>query len=327
MRAAMNSQNGARRRALAAPALGAALALILASGPAPARPCAGGDGREGALPLLQIQGQLPGRGGAEAAESAPLAAEIAHLMALLRLDEELPILREEGLDYADSIARSLFPERSEGAWQRIASGIYAPDRMKAMLLPPLSAELVRGGADRLTEITAFFSSPLGRRITSLELSARAALLDDEIEKANADRVKALRARGDPRIALLRRFIEANDLIGNNLRSTMESDFAFYVGLREGGGYESPPSDAEILDQIRTTKDEVRRNVEDWLYEFLWLAYSPLSDEDLKRYIVFSETEAGQTFNRALFAGFDEMFNRISHALGKAAAKIMKSKDL
>ncbi len=295
-------------------------ALALAAGPLAARPCEGGLPALPAIRVQQSQGASRGQGDA-------IAADVQRLAQVLRLDDELPIIREEGLDYADSIAASLFPDRKDGIWPGIAASLYEPARLKSLIMPQFAARLQSGGAQRMAEILAFFESPLGRRVTTLELSARQALLDDEIDKANAERVRALREQGDPRIALLQRFIDVNDLIERNLRGTLESDFAFYVGLRDGGGYKTPPSDQQILDQVRATREETRKNVEDWLFQFLWLAYSPLSDEEMNLYIDFSRSEAGQLFNEALFAGFDTMFDRTSHALGKAAAGIINSKDL
>jgi hypothetical protein len=58
-----------------------------------------------------------------------------------------------------------------------------------------------------------------------------------------------------------------------------------------------------------------------------MAYQPLNDADLEAYIEVSETRAGRVLNRALFAGFDDMYVSISRALGVAAARFMTGQDI
>jgi hypothetical protein len=58
-----------------------------------------------------------------------------------------------------------------------------------------------------------------------------------------------------------------------------------------------------------------------------LAYGPLSSEVLGDYIDLSQTEAGKAMNRALFEGFDIMYEDISYALGLAVARQMQGQDL
>ncbi len=58
-----------------------------------------------------------------------------------------------------------------------------------------------------------------------------------------------------------------------------------------------------------------------------LAYRPLSEPELEAYIVFSETDAGQALNGALFDGFDAMYLFISHALGVQVAQAGTYSDL
>ncbi|MEY4698536.1 MAG: hypothetical protein RIT14_2964, partial [Pseudomonadota bacterium] len=50
-------------------------------------------------------------------------------------------------------------------------------------------------------------------------------------------------------------------------------------------------------------------------------------EELQAYITFSETEAGQALNVALFVAFDAVFTPISKALGLAVAKQMQGQDI
>jgi hypothetical protein len=53
----------------------------------------------------------------------------------------------------------------------------------------------------------------------------------------------------------------------------------------------------------------------------------LSDGDLEAYIAFSETDAGQALNAALFEAFDVVFTEASRALGEAVARHLTAEEI
>ena len=126
----------------------------------------------------------------------------------------------------------------------------------------------------------------------LELSARRALLDPDVEAASQDRVTRMGDAGDPRIALIGRFVEANDLVESNVMGALNASYAFYTGLNEGGALGDEMAEDEILSDVWAQEPDVRTETGDWVYSFLVLAYQPLSDADLEAYIGFSRTAAG-----------------------------------
>ncbi len=73
--------------------------------------------------------------------------------------------------------------------------------------------------------------------------------------------------------------------------------------------------------------DIRDETEIWILSYLAMAYAPLSDEEIGEYIDFSETEAGRDLNRALFAGYDTVFEDVSRQLGRAAGAILAGQDL
>ena len=58
-----------------------------------------------------------------------------------------------------------------------------------------------------------------------------------------------------------------------------------------------------------------------------MAYTPLKQDQLEDYVALSATEEGRLMNRALFEGFNTMYDSISYALGLAAAREMQGEDL
>jgi len=242
----------------------------------------------------------------------------------IRLDDILDVTAREGREYAASLEDELFPGRGGARWQQDIARIYAPDKLRRGFLQRLEAEMK--GTDTAPLIT-FFTSPLGARIIGLEISARKALLDDSVEAAAREALAEMRARDDPRLALIDAFIEAGDLVEYNVAGALNANFAFYRGLRDGGAFPDPMSDEEMLADVWLQEDAIRKDTREWLQSYLALAYRPLSDDDLAAYVDFSRTAAARRFNAALFSAFDEMFNTISYMLGRAAAERMKGADL
>jgi hypothetical protein len=58
-----------------------------------------------------------------------------------------------------------------------------------------------------------------------------------------------------------------------------------------------------------------------------MAYQPLSDADLDTLIAFSQTEAGQGVNRALFDAYSALYEDISRNLGLQVAQMMMVSEL
>jgi len=137
----------------------------------------------------------------------------------------------------------------------------------------------------------------------------------------------MRVDNDPRIGQLAEFIAANDLLESNVVGALNANFAFYLGLSDGGAFPNPLSQDQMLSEVWSQEGVIREDIEEWLFSFLSLAYQPLSDADLQAYIDISNTPEGQAMNQALFVAFDGIFDEISRELGLAVAQVMAGQDL
>ncbi len=176
-------------------------------------------------------------------------------------------------------------------------------------------------------ILAFFTSEPGSTFIDLEVSARQAMLDPEVEQMAKEAAAVAMADESPLYAQIERFVAANDLVETNVVAAMNSTYAFYLGLMDGGAFPAEMTESDILGDVWAQEPMIRANTEEWVYSFLLMAYGPLSPEDMEAYIAFSETDAGRAANRAIFAAFDGMFEEISLALGRAAARYMATEEL
>ena len=254
--------------------------------------------------------------------SAIADARMSVLVDVLRLPEAAQILSDEGFGYADDLNKEMLDGQGGAGWQVQVTAIYDPNRMVELVRAELEAEL--DGA-LLEDVISFYDSDLGGSISGLENSARVAIQNRDVEEAARARYVELFDSNDARFDQINRYILAGDMLNRNVTSALNSNMQFLRGLADGKAVDL--SEDEILDDVSRDLEATREDTTSWLFGFLLLAYSPLDDEQLETYIAFTQTEAGQALNRALFNGFGAAYEDISYALGRAVALNMTAQEL
>ncbi|MEY4983936.1 MAG: hypothetical protein RIR62_2202, partial [Pseudomonadota bacterium] len=286
----------------------------------------------GAVALLALLLALPFAARAETAPPAPAdalataPAGTRALLEVLRMDEVLGVMRAEGEEYGRTIEADMFPGQGGAGWAVKVQTIYDVPHMIDRFGGAFGTAVGQNPA-AMAKALDFFSSDLGQRILTLEIEARRALLDDAVEDAAKLAWADLAADEGPRAALLRDFAETNDLIESNVQGALNSNLAFFRGMAEGGALGPEVVEDEMLANVWSQEEEVRRQTEDWLFPYLALAYEPLSDADLEAYTAFSASPEGQVLNAALFAAYAVLFEEISFALGGAVAIQLQGQDI
>ncbi len=277
-----------------------------------------------ALPLDRAQAQSTQ--GDMSATSAVPAERISALVELMHIDKMLDVMRQEGLDYGKSLDDDMLGGSAGADWQAKLEGVYDVEALRAKI----EAAMLRNyseDASTIGDAETFFGSSQGQKILSLEIEARRAMLDDATKDAAELASQQMIADKDPRMDLLNRFAEVNDLLEMNVAGAMTSNLAFYQGLASEGAFGEELTEDQMLSDVWNQEPQVRSDSEKWLFTFMTLAYQPLSDADLDAYIAFSETPAGQQLNTVLFSAFDEAFRAVSFELGRAAAQQMQGNDI
>ncbi|WP_413871841.1 hypothetical protein [Albidovulum sp.] len=252
--------------------------------------------------------------------------DAARLEDALRLREVFSVMSEEGSDYGAQIEADMFPGAGGPSWVKAVNGIYSVDRILPIFDAAFETELAEAKAD-VPAMIAFFESDLGRKVTTLEISGRRALLDKAVEDASRLKYEELSAAGDAKMALVDAFVDANDLVEANVAGAMNANYAFYRGLGDAGVLPDGLTDDEIIAEIWAQEESIRGETDIWIRSYLAMAYAPLSDAEIRQYAGFSDTPAGKDLNAALFAGFDAVFTEVSHQLGRAAGGVMAGQEL
>lgn len=251
-------------------------------------------------------------------------AKVDALFVALGMPEIIDIMREEGVDYGTSLATEMVPGGISPYWVKAVDAIYDPQMM---------VEEVRGAfgealdGDNVDAMLDFYTSDMGAAIIDLEVSAHRAMLDDAVEEASIDAAAIQMMDETPRFLQVQGFVEANDLIESNVVGSLNSSYAFYTGLIDGGAMPEGVTHDTALQDVWGQEAEIRESTTEWIYSFLLMAYHPLSDAELADYIAFSETAAGQELTSALFVSFDGMFEDISRALGLGVSRFMTTQEL
>ncbi|MFQ6552301.1 DUF2059 domain-containing protein [Aestuariibius insulae] len=246
------------------------------------------------------------------------------LYEMLDLPQVVEIARLEGLDVAEDMGETLFAGGPSTSWDAQVGRIYTLDPMIETVRTNFTENLSDEDAQILLD---FFASEPGQTIVSLELGARRAMLDDEIEEASKNAASEMAAENGEIYQLVDQFISTNDLIDSNVAGALNSSLAFFRGLADGGDPSAMMGEQEMLASVWSQEGEIRADMTEWIYSFLLMAYQPLEEEDLEAYIALSETDAGSALNGAIFAAFEPLFEQTSYALGRAAAQAITSQDI
>jgi len=259
---------------------------------------------------------------------APLPAiatpRIDALLDAIGIERMLELMRQEGLVYGDELATDFLGGTGGRSWDATVRDIYDLDRMRLRLKEGFAESI---DEEVLAPLEDFYTSDLGTEIVALELAAREAFLDKDLEDATKARIAEFESEHPEAFAQVTEFIEVNDLVDQNVVGALNSNYAFYQGLIDGGGFPGDLSESAILADVWGQEPEIRANTTEWLYAFLLTAYLPLEEEAMEQYLELSRSEAGQAFTRALFAGFDEMFIEVSRDLGAATSRFMATEEL
>ena len=179
----------------------------------------------------------------------------------------------------------------------------------------------------LAKILAFFNSDLGQRVVDLEIEARRAFLDTEAEEAARVAADDRFAARDPKVELVKRFIEAGDLVEMNVAGALSGNLAFLTGMSETVLYgEAMPTD-QLMSDVWAQEEQIRDDSTAWLYAYLGLAYAPLTEAELQSYVDFMESPEGKRLNGALFIAFNDVFRQVSYDLGRAAGLAIQGTDI
>ena len=261
---------------------------------------------------------------------APRPAVASDLSDAFLLPELFDIMAEEGR--ASMLADGATPLQGSAlrAFQDDVAAIYTADRMLAAFLTEMEKEL-SSRPDVRADALDFAATDAGKQILQLEIAARQALLEDEIdEMARMTLLEAREAARDSamaaRLDLVRQRIDANDLIELNVSLGLNTSFAYYRGMMAENAVQGLSADM-LLQLVWAQEPAIRADIEDWIESYFLMAYQPLSTDEMEAFVAYVATPLAQDFNRAMFRAFDTVFSEISLQVGHALGRRLSIEEL
>lgn len=183
----------------------------------------------------------------------------------------------------------------------IAGGeAFAPERLRASALQTLQQGLQ---ADKLPALKRWYDSPAGRKITQLEEAASknsAASQKAYVEEG----VSIYEGQKESRKKLLDDLVFAT----NAPNAMVNATFALALAVTEGVGRAKPqqigPSAADVKGMLDAQRPQLLQAFRSMSTASFSKTYSTLSDAELKRYVDFLKTPAGQHFYTLTLAGLN-----------------------
>lgn len=257
-------------------------------------------------------------------------AQADELARALLLPELFGIMAEEGRKSVLADGAVPLQGRAFAQFAGDVERIYQPERMLAEFLRVLEAELADTPEAR-TDALDFAASDAGRKILQLELAAREALLDDDVDVLARMALDEARAGtggddGAQRLQQVRARIDANDLIELNVSLGLNTSFAYYRGMLAENAVNGMSTDM-LLQLVWAQEPEIRADIEDWIESYFLMTYRPLSAEEMQDFVAYVSTPLAQEFNRAMFRAFDTVFSEISFQVGRALGRRLNVEEL
>ncbi|MFC0201619.1 hypothetical protein [Paracoccus rhizosphaerae] len=239
----------------------------------------------------------------------------------------MPILRDEAVAEAVDMEAQGLVAGGGRSWPSTVALVHDTERLEALFRQSMARSAAAADPSALRAGLAFHEGHLGRRLLRLELAARRAMLDGEVETQARDGFARALGRGDRRAQQILRLIDEADLVAPNVAGALNASLAFSRGYEQGGGFDMPLSDSQLLAETWAQRDQIEAEATDWLRAYLLLSYSSLRDDEMEAYVAYASSREGKVVAQVLFDAFDRVLRQTSFDLGLAAALRMQGREL
>lgn len=258
--------------------------------------------------------------------AAEPAFEPAELSDAYQLEALFEIVAQEGREDAADIGAEVTGSDGSSGWERAMARLYDPARLLENFLSELEQEFPRQ-PEAFDAAIAFARSTPGAQMVQLEVDARAAMLDPDIEQMARERLGEAREADAGTLAFVDARIEANDLIEGNVSLGLNSALAYFVGFAQTAPGALQPEAGRIMADVWQQEGAIRAEITDWLRAYFLLAYAPLDDEARAAVLDHAASPEGVAFNTAMFNAFDRLYSGLSRALGAEVGRALAASDL
>lgn len=256
-----------------------------------------------------------------------IEGQVRRLNDLTIMTRTLEIVALEGVTQGRELGSDLLGNPADPAWLQALARVYDAGRIQQIYDASL-AEALAADPGLVDAVAPFLSSPLGGRILELEVEARRTVIDEGAKAAAGRGFARIKAEEGERLALLERLVVAADMVESNVMSGLNGNLAFLKAMAMANPEEAGELDERsLLALVWENEPKIRADVIDFLYPVMALAYAPLSDVELGRYVSFMESPEGRRLTRVLTLTFEAVMQDLADQLGTEAGRAVSGQVL
>jgi hypothetical protein len=231
---------------------------------------------------------------------------------------------QRGVSNIDNLKQQGVPidEKFEKAWAEAVPTAYQADKILAVVDQGLEKLLTKEEKSFLLD---HYASPLGKRITDLEIQASKAELQDEIQ-ANAQKLMADPNNAD-RIALYGEIDKACGATSIAVEMAMNVALAMSIGLASAAEGPKEVDIESIRAELEKQRPALTQQITGDVLEAFAFAYKDLKTEELNSYLDFLKSPTARKFNVGTAKLISETLTTQSHELGRLLGQILARKAI
>ncbi|KPV41179.1 hypothetical protein AN478_04605 [Thiohalorhabdus denitrificans] len=223
----------------------------------------------------------------------------------------LPDQFHQGIDQASQ--SSPLPAEAQAAMRKATDEVFAPE----VIREEVHARIVdRVSKENMQEVMRFLNTELGRKVVSLEEAAASPEASQKALQQVSTLRRQYRENNPERLQLV------DDYIATTRANKFTTDFvvnmqtALTAGMLQALSPEQAPPVDEIRKQIEQNRFQIEGQVGQMLSAQFLYAYRDATNQELRDYLEFLGSPAGEMFGRKLAAILDETMTRRSRTFGQ-----------
>ena len=253
------------------------------------------------------------------------ALQNQELIAKSGLDEQLKEMQKGLASVSDVLRQRGVPvdDKFEKAWAEAVPKAYQTDKILAVVDEGLETLLTK---DDKTVLLDYYTSPLGQRITGLEIEAAKVGMQTEIQ-ANAQKLMSDPGKASDRIALYQEIDKTAGATEIAVEMAMNFSLAMTIGMTST--MEGPKEiDIDMLKgELDRQRPAITQQISSQTLAIFAYAYRDLNAEDLNIYLAFLRSPAARKFNLGAGKLVAEALTSQSHELGRLFGQILGRKGI
>lgn len=245
--------------------------------------------------------------------ASELAESVIRSSALGEVIEQYPAMLTEGISQGLSQTGNLDP-MLKGAITGMVGQAFSSSKIRGQVVADLDDGLSEA---TMQTVLAWYQTPLGEQVTSLEASATKPAAWKAIERRGPELIK--KYQGTEREQLFSRFDRASRATESAVDTAIAVQTAFGTAM---AAFNGQAADFEsIRAQVEGQRTMLTGLVEQQVYAAYLHTYESLSDAQLKNYIAFMQSQEGDRYNEVVTDSVQQAIIRPVESIGNGLMRL------